>query len=169
MQGMLAAKFDFTRLMPSSTESAFEYWMSMSPMAPVFGVRWRFADMMWGEADEVILPATATTARKPAKKVAAAAKPAPKAVPEKVEPVAKPAAKAPAPEPAAEMRSDDLTAIKGIGPKMAGALNAEGITNYSQIAAWSTEEAERLEAKIGSLPGRILRDDWIGQAKTLAQ
>lgn len=33
-------------LMPGKDETLFEYWASFSPMAPLFGVKWRFSEMM---------------------------------------------------------------------------------------------------------------------------
>ncbi len=63
--------------------------------------------------------------------------------------------------------SDDLTRIKGLGPKAAEKLNGAGVTKVSQIANWSDEDVERYDALINGR-GRIKRDDWVGQAKTLA-
>lgn len=62
---------------------------------------------------------------------------------------------------------DDLTAIKGLGPKAEAALKAEGVTSYIQIASWSEEDVKRFDDLINGR-GRIKRDDWVGQAKTLA-
>lgn len=67
--------------------------------------------------------------------------------------------------PAAE--KDDLKQISGIGPVLEGKLNGAGITSYQQIAALSDDEIERLESDVINFSGRIQRDDWIGQAKTL--
>ncbi|MEO0387103.1 MAG: helix-hairpin-helix domain-containing protein [Pseudomonadota bacterium] len=168
---LLAAKFDFARLMPTETESAFEYWMSLSPAAPMFGVRWRMADVMFGETAAAPAPTPAPAAPAPAPKARKKADPKPveatvsEPAPAPVETPVAAAAEAPKAEEPADV--DDLTAIKGIGPKMAGALEAEGITSFRQIADWSPEDVGPLESKIGSLPGRILRDDWIGQARSL--
>ncbi|MCB1727884.1 MAG: NADH:ubiquinone oxidoreductase, partial [Gammaproteobacteria bacterium] len=62
--------------------------------------------------------------------------------------------------------AEDLTAIKGIGPKMAEKLYDQGIKNYAQLAAMNTKFAEQLDEALKA-QGRILRDDWIGQAKKL--
>ena len=67
--------------------------------------------------------------------------------------------------PAAE--KDDLKQISGNGPVLEGKLNGAGITTYQQIAALSDDEIERLESDVINFSGRIHRDDWIGQAKTL--
>ncbi|MXO74273.1 hypothetical protein GRI40_03425 [Altererythrobacter aerius] len=64
--------------------------------------------------------------------------------------------------------SDDLTRIKGLGPKLAGTLNALGITRFDQIAGWSDADIDRIDAQLGRFQGRIRRDDWTGQARLLA-
>jgi len=61
---------------------------------------------------------------------------------------------------------DDLTAIKGIGPKMMEKLYAQGIKNFARLAEMNTKFAEELDETLKT-QGRILRDDWIGQAKKL--
>jgi predicted flap endonuclease-1-like 5' DNA nuclease len=61
---------------------------------------------------------------------------------------------------------DDLTAIKGIGPKMAEKLYEQGIKNFSNLATINKKFAEELDEALKT-QGRILRDDWIGQAKKL--
>ncbi|HSG34369.1 MAG TPA: hypothetical protein VLA37_07530 [Sphingomonadaceae bacterium] len=63
---------------------------------------------------------------------------------------------------------DDLTRIKGLGPKLAGLLNAQGITRLSEIAAWDDAEIDRIDALLGEFQGRIRRDSWVEQAKFLA-
>jgi len=78
----------------------------------------------------------------------------------------KPAAK---PPPKAPQKRDDLTAIGGIGPALTKKLNEAGISSYAQLAALSDADIERLEKDIIRFSGRIKRDDWVGQAKTLSQ
>ncbi len=63
---------------------------------------------------------------------------------------------------------DDLTAIKGLGPKAAEKLKAEGVTRLDQIAAWTKADIERFDALINGR-GRIARDGWVAQAKALAK
>jgi len=63
--------------------------------------------------------------------------------------------------------SDDLKRIKGIGPKNEDQLNALGIFTFAQIAAWTPANVEWVEGYL-SFPGRIGREDWIGQAKQLS-
>jgi branched-chain amino acid transport system ATP-binding protein len=62
---------------------------------------------------------------------------------------------------------DDLTRIKGIGPVNAGKLNRLGIWHFDQIAAWTEVEVEWVGSYL-AFPGRIEREDWIGQAKSMA-
>lgn len=64
--------------------------------------------------------------------------------------------------------TDDLTMINGIGEEMARRLRDFGITTFSQIAAWTTEDSKEMEARLDTR-GRILRYDWIGQAKRLSK
>lgn len=73
----------------------------------------------------------------------------------------------PAPDaPAAS--SDDLTRIKGVGPKLAALLADLGVTSFAQVAAWTDAEIDRVDAQLGRFEGRIRRDDWVGQAALLA-
>ena len=63
---------------------------------------------------------------------------------------------------------DDLTRIKGLGPKLADQLRALGVTSFAQIAAWDDADIDRVDAQLGRFQGRIRRDDWPAQAKLLA-
>lgn len=63
---------------------------------------------------------------------------------------------------------DDLTRIKGLGPKLVEQLRALGVTSFAQIAAWNDDEIDRIDAQLGQFQGRIRRDDWPTQAKLLA-
>ncbi len=92
--------------------------------------------------------------------------PAPEADPAEVNPVAERGSTAPlfsAPSGA----PDDLKMISGVGPVLEGRLNALGVTRFDQIAAFSAEDIERLDAAMG-FRGRIVRDDWVRQAQALA-
>ena len=64
--------------------------------------------------------------------------------------------------------ADDLTVLKGLGPKAAAQLNALGVTRYAQIAGWSDDEVAAVDAGLGAFKGRILRDQWVEQARYLA-
>ncbi|GEP08472.1 NADH-quinone oxidoreductase subunit NuoE [Methylobacterium gnaphalii] len=65
-------------------------------------------------------------------------------------------------------RPDDLTKIRGIGPVNSRRLNDLGVWHYDQIAAWTPAEIAWVGAYL-AFPGRIDREDWVGQAGTLAE
>ena len=79
-----------------------------------------------------------------------------------------PAPAEPAPAPAPSGAADDLSRIKGVGPKLVALLGELGVTTFAQIAAWDDAEVERIDAQLGRFAGRITRDQWIAQAKLLA-
>ncbi|HEY4157385.1 MAG TPA: hypothetical protein VGM29_04780 [Polyangiaceae bacterium] len=60
-----------------------------------------------------------------------------------------------------------LRAIRGVGPAFERALIALGISEVSQIAEWTPEQAAEIAPKIKARIDRMLRDDWIGQARRL--
>lgn len=62
---------------------------------------------------------------------------------------------------------DDLRQIFGVGPKIESILREHGIWRFSQIAAMTPGQVAWLDDKL-TFRGRIEREDWIGQAKTLA-
>ncbi|QZP07456.1 hypothetical protein [Caenibius sp. WL] len=64
---------------------------------------------------------------------------------------------------------DDLTRIKGLGPKLSQLLQSLGITRFDQIAAWSDSDIDRIDAQLGKFQGRIRRDNWVEQAGYLAK
>ncbi len=70
-------------------------------------------------------------------------------------------------EAAREDRPDDLTLVKGIDPISARRLNDLGIWHVDQIAAWTPEQIAWIDAYFG-VPGRIGRENWVGQAADLA-
>jgi large subunit ribosomal protein L21 len=63
--------------------------------------------------------------------------------------------------------ADDLSRISGVGPKLVGLLNDNGVFHFDQIAAWSEAEVAYMDEQL-SFKGRIGRDNWIEQAATLA-
>ena len=63
---------------------------------------------------------------------------------------------------------DDLSIIKGIGPKIGIKLHDMGITSFAQIAAWTQSDVDEVN-KVLSFSGRIERDEWIAQALALAE
>lgn len=109
--------------------------------------------------------AKAAKVAKPAAKTAKAeAKPAKKAA-------AKPAAKKATPKAAAAKATagaDDLKQLSGVGPALEKKMHEAGVTTFAQIAGWSAADVDAIEEKL-SFKGRVERDDWIAQAKTLAK
>lgn len=63
--------------------------------------------------------------------------------------------------------ADDLKKIGGVGPALEKKLNAAGITRYDQIAGLSADDITRVDEAL-RLGGRMMRDDWVAQAETLA-
>lgn len=126
---------------------------------------------------------------KPAAKAKAATTPKAKAVPEaavtpkvKAAPKARPVPKvegkqkaeaaAPAPKPKKASKTiagktDDLKKIDGVGPKVEQVLKGRGISRFQDLAAMEEKALAALDKDLG-LDGRVLRDDWAGQARRLA-
>ena len=69
---------------------------------------------------------------------------------------------------AREGGADDLKQIKGVGPKMEGMLNRLGFFHFDQVASWSDQEVAWVDANLEGFKGRVSRDNWVEQAKTLA-
>ncbi len=65
-------------------------------------------------------------------------------------------------------KADNLTRIKGIGSKINQILNEMGIYHFSQIAAWTEKEIEEVDEKL-KFKGRIVRENWVEQARILAE
>jgi NADH-quinone oxidoreductase subunit E len=63
--------------------------------------------------------------------------------------------------------ADDLKKLKGVGPKIEEKLHAAGVTSFAQIAAWSADDIAKMDELL-AFKGRIDRDGWVEQAKTLA-
>jgi predicted flap endonuclease-1-like 5' DNA nuclease len=62
--------------------------------------------------------------------------------------------------------ADDLKRIGGVGQSIERALNQNGIFHYRQIAGLTLPNIAWLDHHL-RLKGRIEREDWIGQAKSL--
>ncbi len=152
----------------------------------------------WAEpqSDQLNVPApTAEPAAAPAPKAKApAAAPkakAPAAAPKAKAPAAAPKAKAPAAAPKAKAAAatttttadadkpqflsaardggpDDLKLIKGVGPKLEKTLHEMGLYHFDQIAKWGPTEQAWINDNLAGFKGRATRDDWVNQAKILA-
>ncbi len=71
------------------------------------------------------------------------------------------------PTPAARIETDDLTQVKGIGPKYAASLNAAGITTYAALAYTSPD---RLKEIVDAPAWRqVDYPAWIVEARALAE
>lgn len=81
---------------------------------------------------------------------------------------AEPKAKAePQKAAATSSEKDDLKKISGVGPKLEEKLNNLGVFTFQQIADFTPERVEEVDAEL-NFKGRIEREDWKGQAKILA-
>ena len=61
---------------------------------------------------------------------------------------------------------DDLAKLTGVGPQLVKKLNDAGVYHYWQLAALTATDTKKLDADL-KLNGRIARDNWIEQARTL--
>lgn len=68
-----------------------------------------------------------------------------------------------------DLPADDLTRIKGLGPKAQAVLNSVGVHRYAQLADLDPAQAADIDARLGAFKGRIFRDRWIDQARYLEQ
>lgn len=66
-------------------------------------------------------------------------------------------------------RADQLTRLKGVGPKFAARLNELGVTRYEQLATMSDTELAHLDERMGPFRGRLARDRVAEQARYLAR
>lgn len=106
-------------------------------------------------------------AKKPAAKKPAAKKPAAKKPAAKKPAAKKPAAKKPAVKKAAGGAKDDLKLISGVGPVIEKKLQKMGVSRYADIAKWAKADIDKADAAL-NFKGRIRREKWVAQAKTLA-
>ncbi len=63
---------------------------------------------------------------------------------------------------------DDLKLISGVGPVLEEKLNSVGIYRFEQIANWSERNMREFDELL-SFKGRIEREEWLKQAKTLQE
>lgn len=73
----------------------------------------------------------------------------------------------PVPAAAASAEGDDLTEIKGLGPRLAAKLQAAGVSRFAEIAAWDDARAQEMDLALNGR-GRVQRDRWVEQAQLLA-
>ncbi|WP_084610331.1 class I poly(R)-hydroxyalkanoic acid synthase [Sedimenticola selenatireducens] len=77
------------------------------------------------------------------------------------------AADAPPQAAANDVRPDDLTAIKGIGPKLAGILNNSGIVSYAQLVELGSDGIKQHLLDIDARHARYDTSSWPEQARAL--
>ncbi|MEZ0486464.1 hypothetical protein [Fibrella aquatica] len=65
---------------------------------------------------------------------------------------------------ASAAEANDLKDIVGVGPFLEKKLHAIGIYTFKQIANFSREDVAMVNDIIEFFPGRIERDDWVGQS-----
>lgn len=63
---------------------------------------------------------------------------------------------------------DELTRLKGVGPKLETLLNEQGVTRYEQLASLDEAGLAALDARLGAFQGRLARDRVAEQARLLA-
>ena len=68
-----------------------------------------------------------------------------------------------------DIPGDDLSVLKGVGPKFAQALHSAGFHSFGQLAGLTPVEIERLDEQLGAFRGRISRDRIVEQADYLAR
>ena len=120
---------------------------------------------------EAAVRAKPKTVGRPKPKAAGAAKPkaAKRAEPKaaaraKTKTAARPKAKA----AARSQPKDDLKRLSGVGPVIEKKLNRMGVKRYEQIAKWTAADIKKADEKL-NFKGRIQREKWVSQAKTLAR
>jgi predicted flap endonuclease-1-like 5' DNA nuclease len=65
-------------------------------------------------------------------------------------------------------KADDLQRISGIGPKNESILHSLGFFHFDQIASWTATEVNWVDDHL-RFNGRIKREEWIRQARLLAE
>ena len=77
--------------------------------------------------------------------------------------------KAPPPILSGPGEPDDLKLIVGVGPVLERMLHNLGVATFRQIARWTERDVAEFDAKLPEFPGRIVRDQWVTQARALHQ
>ncbi|MBB5722172.1 NADH-quinone oxidoreductase subunit E [Loktanella ponticola] len=126
------------------------------------------------DADVPVSKTAANRKAEPEEKPATTPAQTDSATKDKVKPAAAPvAADGPEKQPdvltaARASGADDLKRISGVGPKLEGVLNDLGFYHFDQIAKWTAEEIQWVDNRL-KFKGRIVRDDWVSQAKAFSQ
>jgi predicted flap endonuclease-1-like 5' DNA nuclease len=115
----------------------------------------------------VAVAAPAPKAAAPVAVVAAPVKPMPKAAPKIAGEDKVPGKRPPGYAKPIDGKADDLKRIRGIGQQNEGRLHGLGIWHFDQVARWNAQECLWVGSYL-AFPGRIEREEWVKQAKTLA-
>lgn len=87
----------------------------------------------------------------------------------KAEKAEKPAEKTAPKATKAAAKTDDLTKVEGIGPKIAEVFNNVGIATYSELAKTSVDKLNEILAEAGPAYASHTPDTWPAQAKLAAE
>lgn len=71
------------------------------------------------------------------------------------------------PDAPAPTGTDNLRAIRGIGPAIQRTLHELGITTFRQVAELDGPELDPVRVRLQDFRTRIQREDWVGQARRL--
>ena len=63
---------------------------------------------------------------------------------------------------------DDLQVINGVGPVIEKSLNRYGIKSWEQLASLKAKDIKTIDEAL-DFPGRITREQWVAQAKSLVK
>ena len=74
---------------------------------------------------------------------------------------------APPVAPAPQLADSELTRLKGVGPKLAAALDEHGVGSLAALGALDEAQQAELDAKLGTFAGRVQRDRLAEQARLL--
>ncbi|TAE23248.1 MAG: hypothetical protein EAZ91_22620 [Cytophagales bacterium] len=66
---------------------------------------------------------------------------------------------------ASATEADDLKEIVGVGPFLERKLHSLGIYTFRQVSNFAKEDIDKVNEIIEFFPGRIERDNWVGQSK----
>ena len=149
----------FVRAWGDTVRAANTSWEAATSMSPTdtqfernpFGITGLFTTTMPGDSAEAAPKATAPSTKKRAPASSKSRKRQGSTFLE--EPIGEP---------------DDLTQIKGVGPKLRDSLNAIGIFHFWQLASLANGDIEKVNERLG-FKGRIEREEWVAQARELIE
>ncbi len=68
-----------------------------------------------------------------------------------------------------DLPPDDLTRIRGVGPKLRKKLTTHGVTHFSQLAELNSDGIDDLAKALRVPADNIRRDDWVAQARRFTE